>query len=104
VGELRVQYQQVFRQAPKWSPLSRVRLPAVRFVPWYRLDAKTRPVWGQVRWQRRLGPVTLRSQWQRVFPQAPAWSPASKVALPVLRVVPTVRPRRRPEAAHGHQH
>jgi conjugative relaxase-like TrwC/TraI family protein len=106
LGELRIQQRQIFRHTPQWSQLHRIRLPAIRFVPWYRLEPELRPVWGKVRWERRVGPVQVRVQMKRLFPKAPGWSPARKIKLPVIRLMPAVaKPaQQQNRRSHGHSH
>lgn len=102
LGELRIQKRQVFRHTPAWSQLHRLRLPAIRFVPWYRLDEPPRPLWGKVLWQKRLGPLTLRVQNKRLFPKAPGWSPARRISLPAIRIMLTAPGPAREQMEHGH--
>ena len=79
-----VRYKQLFPKAPHWSPARDARLPHLAFKSQPR-QPKEKPV---ILKEAKLLGVKFQIVKERVFPKAPKWSPASRVRLPRIRVVP----------------
>lgn len=85
-GLLQVGWQPIFPKAPAWSPAKKWKAP-VLVLDRQRPPAQQPRKWGRVVWSQDLVVGEVRVQQRRLFPKAPAWSPARKLTLPVVRVV-----------------
>ncbi len=78
--ELRVQQKPFFPKAPKWNPVAKLSLPALRL-----LRKQNDKEWAaKPLWKQNLLLAELRVKEKQMFPDAPSWSPASQIKLPHL--------------------
>lgn len=80
----------MFRHAPKWSPASKVEIPALRLVPKKISLVKKTPPWKRpapkVHWKKSLFLAELQVVDKQLFPDAP-WKVAQKMKLRRFRFV-----------------
>ena len=79
IVEIRIQKKRLFRESPGWNPAAEIAAPAIRIIPWrIKLFEKTplhkrkQPV---LLWKKAFLLGELRLQRERLFHDAPWWSP-----------------------------
>ena len=90
IVEIRIQKKRLFRESPDWNPASEIAAPAIRVIPWrIKLFEKTplhkrkQPV---LLWKKAFLLGELRLQRERLFHDAPWWSPIKNVEHTRLKV------------------
>lgn len=82
-GPIRVEWRKINWKAPTWSAASR-RMPRLAITKpkrkWGKVNASV-GIWGIGPWKKE-----IRIQQRSVFPNAPAWNPASKLSIPAIRI------------------
>ena len=83
-----LEYKQLFPLAP-WARARKLKLPVVAVeLPRIAIGRRktVRPKWWTIRWKRNLILAELRVQSRPVFPNAPKWNPAHRLAPSALRI------------------
>ncbi len=80
-----IEWRPLFRKAPSWSLAKKMRAPVIVLGP--PGLRKRRNQWGRIIWRRNAVIGEVRMQRKLLFPKAPRWSPARKIALPALRLL-----------------
>ena len=90
IVEIRIQKKRLFRKSPGINPASKLAVPALRVIPWRikifdKVPPHKRPQ-PKLLWKKKLLLAEVRLQRERLFPDAPWWSPLKKVEHVRLKV------------------
>jgi conjugative relaxase-like TrwC/TraI family protein len=90
IVEIRIQKKRLFRKSPDWNPASEIAAPALRIIPWrIKLFDKTPPHKRQqpeLLWKKAFLVGELRLQREKLFHDAPWWSPIKNLEYTRLKL------------------
>lgn len=89
IFEIRIQMREPFSKAWDSNPVSKVKVPAIRVIPWRiklfePVPPHKRPK-PTVHWTKSLYLAELRLESERLFSATPSWSPVKKIVFPRLK-------------------